>query len=58
MARTTFYYRIKRMKKADKYAKIKEQIKQTFHENRGRYGYRRILQEMKDRATVTRPLRN
>lgn len=27
----------------DKYAEVKERIKQIFHENKGRYGYRRIL---------------
>ena len=43
MARSTFYYRVKRMKKAGKYAEIKEQITQIFHENHGRCGYRKIL---------------
>lgn len=50
MPRATFYYYIKRMKKIDKYAEIREQITQIFHENRGRYGYRRILQELKNRG--------
>ena len=50
MARATFYYHIKRLQKVDKYAEIKEQITQIFHDNRGRYGYRRITQELKNRG--------
>ena len=50
MPRATFYYHMKRLQKADKYAEVKEQITQVFHENRGRYGYRRITQELKNRG--------
>lgn len=50
MSRSTFYYHIRRLKKADKYAEIKKQITQIFHEHRGRYGYRRITQELKNRG--------
>ena len=50
MPRATFYYHMKRLQKADKYAEVKEQITQIFHENRGRYGYRRITQELKNRG--------
>jgi transposase InsO family protein len=41
--RSTYYYYIATDNKVDKYAEVKERIKQIFHENKGRYGYRRIL---------------
>ncbi len=39
-----------RQKKADKYAGIKEEITQIYHENQGRYGYRRITLELHNRG--------
>jgi putative transposase len=36
------------MKKPDKYANIKDKIKEIFAENKGRYGYRRITLELKN----------
>ena len=50
MAGSTFYYCLKRMKQPDKYAEQTEVIKQIFHENKGRYGYRRITAEMHNRG--------
>lgn len=50
MARSTFYYYLKRMKQPDKYAEEKDVIRQIFHENKGRYGYRRITAEMHNRG--------
>ena len=50
LARATYYYYIKRRQMPDKYSEIKEQITNIFHENRGRYGYRRITLEMKHRG--------
>ena len=38
------------MQKPDKYAEIKEQIKAIYHENQGRYGYRRITDELHNRG--------
>ena len=38
------------MKKPDKYAAIKEQIRAIYHENQGRYGYRRITMELHNRG--------
>lgn len=38
------------MKKPDKYQEVKEVISQIFHENRGRYGYRRITMELHNRG--------
>lgn len=39
--RSTFYYHLKRRER-DKYAIEKEEIARIFHENKGRYGYRRV----------------
>ena len=50
LARATYYYHTKRRQATDKYSEIKEQITNIFHENRGRYGYRRITLEMKNRG--------
>ena len=37
------------MQKEDKYASVKEEITTIYHENRGRYGYRRITAELRNR---------
>ncbi|WP_249731695.1 IS3 family transposase [Pseudomonas syringae] len=42
LARSTFYYQQKVRHAADKYAELKDEIKTTFDEHKGRYGYRRI----------------
>jgi transposase InsO family protein len=52
MARSTFYYLIKQMRKKDKYSFIKEQIKEIFNSNKGRYGYRRIMLELRNRSIL------
>jgi transposase InsO family protein len=49
LARATYYYQAKRLDKPDKYAEIREQIICIFHENKGRYGYRRITMELRNR---------
>lgn len=38
------------MRRADKYAPIKEEIRAIYHENHGRYGYRRITMELRKRG--------
>ncbi|WP_249436364.1 IS3 family transposase [Escherichia coli] len=40
--RSTFYYHLKALSKPDKYADVKKRISEIYHENRGRYGYRRV----------------
>ena len=50
LARATYYYYTKRRQVPDKYSETKEQITNIFHENRGRYGYRRITLEMRNRG--------
>lgn len=42
LPRSTYYYYAKRRKAVDKYSEIKEQITMIYHENKGRFGYRRI----------------
>lgn len=44
--RATYYYHAKRQNQADKYGKEKAEITAIFHENKGRYGYRRITIEL------------
>lgn len=48
MARSVFYYHLKRLKTKDKYVIEKENIKSIFHEHKGRYGYRRVTAEMRN----------
>ena len=50
LPRATFYYHLKRLTKADKYAQTKEEIKVIYHENKGRYGYRRITTALHNRG--------
>ena len=50
MARSTYYYWINAFGRQDKYAEIMPVIKDIFHSNRGRYGYRRITLELRNRG--------
>ena len=50
LPRATFYYQLKRMQKADKYAQEKAEITAIYHENKGRYGYRRITMALRNRG--------
>lgn len=50
MPRSTYYYYVKKGKVSDKYTKIKEEIRSIYHENHGRYGYRRITLELHNRG--------
>ncbi len=52
MARSVLYYHLKRLKAKDKYADEKDNIKSIFHEHKGRYGYRRIISEMRNRGFI------
>ena len=49
LARATFYYHLKQMTCADKYETAKAEITAIYHENKGRYGYRRITDELHNR---------
>lgn len=44
--KSTYYYHISKINEPDKYAQIKEIIKQVYNENKCRYGYRRITLEL------------
>ena len=48
--RSTFYYHLKKMKEEDKYKVEKDEILSIFYGNKGRYGYRRITLEMRNRG--------
>lgn len=52
LARSTYYYYAKRRTEPDKYSGVRKQITNIYHENRGRYGYRRITQELCNRGHV------
>ena len=49
MARSVFYYHLKRLKTKEKYAKERNEVKSIFYEHKGRYAYRRITAEMRNR---------
>ena len=50
MPRSSYYYHVKQMKKQDKHSPIKAEIESIYHENQGRYGYRRITMELHNRG--------
>ena len=50
MARATFYYHIKQLQKPDKYEALRKQISSIYHAHKGRYGYRRITLELRNRS--------
>lgn len=48
--RSTYYYHVKRLSLPDKYDSVKKAIMIIYHEHRGRYGYRRITEELHQRG--------
>ena len=50
LPRSTFYYQRKHQNAGDKYAQAKAEIQRIFHENKGRYGYRRVWIELRNRG--------
>ena len=52
MARSSFYYHEKQNKSPDKYKIIKELIQSIYHKHKGRYGYRRITDELENKGIV------
>ena len=52
MARSSFYYHQKQCKSSDKYQVIKGLIKSIYHKHKGRYGYRRITDELNNKGLV------
>ena len=52
MARSSFYYQVKQNKLPDKYKVIKKLIQSIYHKHKGRYGYRRITDELKNKGII------
>ena len=52
MARSSFYYHQKQSDLPDKYLEIKGLIKSIYNQHKGRYGYRRITDELQNRAII------
>ena len=52
LSRATFYYHANRAQQPDKYAIAKAEIASIYHENKGRYGYRRITAQLHRRGFV------
>lgn len=50
MARATYYYHLKQLGAGDKHEHIREQINTIYYAHRGRYGYRRITLELRNRS--------
>jgi transposase InsO family protein len=50
LPRATYYYHAARLEQPDKYSEIKQQITEIFTEHKGRYGYRRVTQELRNRG--------
>ena len=50
LPRSTYYYYTKKQKEPDKHAELKEEICAIVTENKGRYGYRRVTQELRNRG--------
>ena len=63
LARSTYYYYLKHVNE-DKYEDVKKDIAEVFNENKSRYGYRRILVELRKKGytlnhkTVLKLMRN
>ena len=52
MARSSFYYHQKQSKLSDKYKVVKELIKSIYHKHKGRYGYRRVTDELNNKGII------
>lgn len=48
--RSTYYYCVKQLDRKDKDKFLKTLIQEIYHEHRGRYGYRRIKDELRNRG--------
>ncbi len=52
MARSSFYYHRKQITLPDKYQETKELITTIYQRHKGRYGYRRITDELQNNGTI------
>jgi putative transposase len=48
LSRSTFYYQAKAQQAGDKYARLKASIYAVYERHKGRYGYRRITDELRN----------
>lgn len=52
MARSVFYYHLKRLDNTDGYDAVRMRIKSVYDENKGRYGYRRICYALRNEGML------
>ena len=52
LARSTYYYHLKKLNQIDKNQSIKVEIQAIYDEHEGNYGYRRITLELRNRGFV------
>jgi putative transposase len=52
IARSSFYYHQRQNKSTDKYKVTKELITVIYHKHKGRYGYRRITDELNNNGII------
>ncbi|WP_370658797.1 IS3 family transposase [Corynebacterium sp. ACRPJ] len=52
MPRATFFYHQKRLSEPDKHAALKDAILESFERNKHRYGYRRVLLDLRNQGWV------
>lgn len=52
MPRSTFFYHQKRLSEPDKHAALKDAIRESFERNKHRYGYRRVLLDLRNQGWV------
>ena len=56
MARSAFFYHQKRLSDPDKHAALKDAIRGSFERNKYRYGYRRVLLDLRNQGWVVNHL--
>ena len=52
MARSTFYYHVKRIGQSDGYDDLRAHIRKIYDQHKGRYGYRRITIQLRDEGVI------
>jgi putative transposase len=52
LSRSTFYYQAKAQQSGDRYAELKASIAAIYERHKGRYGYRRITDELRNAGAV------
>ena len=52
IARSSYYYHVKTSAVLDKHERLKKEIRKIYDDHKGRYGYRRITLEMRNRGNV------